>query len=310
LFAVSLLFACLLEPLAERMSAWLPARNRTLAIALAFLLVIGAFSAVLIAIGAKVAVQAKQLASHPPDVRQFLNRIAQSWPVLGPAAEAAEGRIRNQLGELAAAVPKFGMGMLAASTNLIYLVVVPIVAFFMLKDGAGLRDGLLGMIPSETSRTEASRTVCEIQDLLSRYMRALLVLCSVVLLVFSAVLSALGVPYALLLASIAFLCEFVPVAGPLTALIVIVAVTALSGYPHALWVFAFLAGFRMLQDYVISPKVMGRGVEIHPLWIIFGVFAGAELAGIAGVFLSVPAMAVIRLLATKFVRKGTGTGSG
>ena len=52
----------------------------------------------------------------------------------------------------------------------------------------------------------------------------------------------------------------------------------------------------MLQDYVLSPHLMGRGVELHPLLVLFGVFAGAEVAGVAGTFLSVPALALCRIL--------------
>jgi predicted PurR-regulated permease PerM len=52
----------------------------------------------------------------------------------------------------------------------------------------------------------------------------------------------------------------------------------------------------MLQDYVVSPHLMGRGVELHPLLVLFGVFAGAEVAGIAGTFLSVPVLALFRIL--------------
>jgi predicted PurR-regulated permease PerM len=132
--------------------------------------------------------------------------------------------------------------------------------------------------------------------LLLSYMRALVVLCCTVLVVFSIVLSAMGVPSALLLSTIAFLCEFVPLLGPLTAAAVIISVSALSGYGHVLWVVIFLGIFRLIQDYMISPKLMGSGVELHPMLVIFGVLAGAEIAGVAGVFLSIPVLALLRLL--------------
>ncbi len=54
--------------------------------------------------------------------------------------------------------------------------------------------------------------------------------------------------------------------------------------------------YRMFQDYVRSPHLMGRGVQLHPLLVLFGVFAGGELAGVAGPFLSVPALALARIL--------------
>ena len=69
-----------------------------------------------------------------------------------------------------------------------------------------------------------------------------------------------------------------------------------AGYPHVLWVVIFLGIYRMFQDYVLSPHLMSKGVELHPLLVIFGVFAGGEIGGVAGIFLSVPALALMRLL--------------
>ena len=135
-----------------------------------------------------------------------------------------------------------------------------------------------------------------LHELLLQYMRSLFFLCCTVLVVFSVVLSAMDVPYALLLSSIAFLCEFVPLMGPLTAAGVILVVSALSGYPHVLWIAGFLGVFRIAQDYVISPRLMSKGVELHPMLVILGVFGGAEIGGVAGVFLSVPLLALGRLV--------------
>jgi predicted PurR-regulated permease PerM len=307
LFAVALLFACLLYPLVERISSRFSAKNRTPALALTYLLLIGLLTAMLVVVGSKVAAQARQLIAQPPDIRGFFSRLEQSYPVMAPAIATAEGRLRGQLGEFAAAVPRYGLRVLAASTNLIDLIVIPILSFFMLKDGTRLRDGFLELFPSGAKRANARETIGEIQDLLLQYMRALLLLCFTVLVVFSIVLSALGVQYALLLSAAAFFCEFIPVVGPLTAMVVIVAVTALTGYPHLWWILIFLGAYRLVQDYVISPKIMSRGVELHPIWVIFGVFAGAEIGGVPGVFLSVPILALVRLLFTRSVLKRTST---
>ena len=83
------------------------------------------------------------------------------------------------------------------------------------------------------------------------------------------------------------LLEFIPMIGPLTAGAVILVVALISG-AHFWAVLIFLVAYRMFQDYVLSPHLMGQGVELHPLLVLFGVFAGAEVAGIAGSFLSVP----------------------
>jgi predicted PurR-regulated permease PerM len=104
------------------------------------------------------------------------------------------------------------------------------------------------------------------------------------------------VPYSILLAAIAFPLEFIPLVGPLTAAVIIIAVSVVSGYAHVWWVVIFLGVYRIFQDYVLSPQLMSKGVELHPLMIIFGVLAGGEIGGIAGIFLSIPALALVRLL--------------
>jgi predicted PurR-regulated permease PerM len=106
----------------------------------------------------------------------------------------------------------------------------------------------------------------------------------------------MGVPDSILLASVAFPLEFIPLVGPLVAAVTIISVTVLTGYPHLLWVVLFLALFRLVQDYVISPRLMSAGVELHPLLVILGVFAGGEIGGIEGTFLSVPIMALLRVV--------------
>jgi predicted PurR-regulated permease PerM len=65
---------------------------------------------------------------------------------------------------------------------------------------------------------------------------------------------------------------------------------------HALAVLIFLLAYRVFQDYILSPHLMGQGVEVHPLLVLFGVFAGAEVAGIPGTFLSVPLLALVRIV--------------
>jgi predicted PurR-regulated permease PerM len=74
------------------------------------------------------------------------------------------------------------------------------------------------------------------------------------------------------------------------------AVALLTGYPHWLVLVVFLLVWRGIQDYVSSPHIMGESMELHPLAAIFGVMAGAEIAGILGVYLSIPVMASLRIV--------------
>jgi predicted PurR-regulated permease PerM len=103
------------------------------------------------------------------------------------------------------------------------------------------------------------------------------------------------VPYGVLLAAIAGLLEFIPMMGPLTASVLILLVAGVAS-SHVLAVVIFLPVYRIFQDYILSPHLMEQGVELHPLLVLFGVFAGAEIAGIPGTFLSVPTLAMGRIL--------------
>ncbi len=102
-------------------------------------------------------------------------------------------------------------------------------------------------------------------------------------------------PYSILLAALAALLEFIPTVGTISACAIIVLVTALNGGP--VWAsIAFLVGYRIFQDYVLSPQLMRAGVQLDPLLALFGVFAGAEIAGVPGAFLSVPVLALTRIV--------------
>ena len=77
---------------------------------------------------------------------------------------------------------------------------------------------------------------------------------------------------------------------------IIVGVALLIGYKHWLMLIVFLGVWRLIQDYVSSPRIMGHSMELHPLAAIFGVMAGGEVAGILGIFLSIPVMASLRIV--------------
>jgi predicted PurR-regulated permease PerM len=184
----------------------------------------------------------------------------------------------------------------ALGTSMRYLgnlFVIPILSFFLLKDGRRIRDAFLEMLDSER---KAEIIMKDAHLLLLEYMRALLFLCLSTLIIFTIALNLMRVKYSILLALIAFPLEFVPLVGPLTSAIIIIGASEFNGYPHLGWLIAFLIAYRLFQDYVLSPHLMKKGVNLHPLLVMFGVFAGGEIGGVPGIFLSVPVLALSRLI--------------
>ena len=95
-------------------------------------------------------------------------------------------------------------------------------------------------------------------------------------------LSLMRVPYAFILGPMAGVLEFVPVVGTTLATVGIIVISLLAGYPHVLWVAAFVIGWRLVQDYVNSPRIMGKSLEIDPLAQILAVLAGGRSGGDGG----------------------------
>jgi len=86
--------------------------------------------------------------------------------------------------------------------------------------------------------------------------------------------------------------------GPLISGFVIISVAAYetsNGHVSWVWVATFVVAFRLIQDYGLSPQLMRRAVKLNPMLVLFGIFAGAEVGGLGGVFLSVPVLALGRL---------------
>jgi predicted PurR-regulated permease PerM len=174
--------------------------------------------------------------------------------------------------------------------------VVPLLSIFFLKDGRAFSQILLDLVQSRPQRELLQGVLSDLNQMLAHFIRAQLTLAALTFVMYSAVLAMMRMPYALVLGTVGGMLEFIPVIGPLVAAMIIVGVALLMGYQHWLWLIVFLGVWRLIQDYVSSPRIMGSSMELHPLAAIFGVMAGGEVAGILGIFLSIPVMASLRIV--------------
>jgi predicted PurR-regulated permease PerM len=195
-------------------------------------------------------------------------------------------------------VRNIGLGVMHAASNLVYLVLIPIMSFLMINEAPSIHAALLSWIRSSDKRLWGN-IIDDLDTLLSRYVRALLLLSLATLLFYSIAFYLLGVPYALLLATTAAVLEFIPFAGPLAAVVAIVTVAVFSGYPHLFWLIGFIVVYRLFQDYVLNPYLMSEGVKVSPLLVIVGLLAGEQLGGVAGIFLSVPVIAALKIVLSR-----------
>lgn len=306
IFVISLLFAYLMQPLVSVLDRLLPRRrSRTPALALAYLLVIALIATVGFQIGARVVEQAQTLAGQFPALMQKWQAASAEAPATGFRAEImarVEEQLRAVSKQVIAALPEAGMRVIGMAGNLVHIIVIPVLAFFFLKDAGSLRRHLLDLIEDDTRRELMGDLLADINLLLAHYMRVLIILSVATFVAYGICFFILGVPYTILLCVMAAALEFIPMIGPLAAAAVITIVAGVSGV--SVWpILIFMGVYRLFQDYVLAPHIMSAGVEMHPLLVIFGVFAGTEMAGIPGAFLSVPALALVRIVYRRVVRK-------
>jgi predicted PurR-regulated permease PerM len=176
-----------------------------------------------------------------------------------------------------------------------WLILVPILAFFLLKDAKLLRRSALRILPRGYVRSRADVFLVELNDTVAAYIRAQVTSCLLVGMVCTVGFLAIGVPYAVVLGITAGLLEFIPLAGPLAIGVMATSFAAFHSLGQAAAVLLFLVVLRAVQDYVVYPKIVGRGVHLRPLAVILAILCGAELGGLAGIFLAIPVVAVLTL---------------
>jgi predicted PurR-regulated permease PerM len=299
-FILAILLAYLLSPLVNLLNRVLPGRTRTPGLALAYVIFLAAVVLIGVKIGTTVAQQAKAFEQDLPNRIAAFEKPNPKLPdVINTLKQQGLDKLRSQVAsggsDALSTMAQAGVKFLSVASDLIFVVLIPILSFFFLKEGPMIREHILELIGDGPKRELLDDVMADIHLLLLHYMRALVVLSLATFTAYSIFFSILGVPYSILLAVMAAIFEFIPMIGPLTSSLVILLVSVISGSP-VVPVVIFLLAYRVFQDYILSPHLMGQGVEIHPLLVLFGVFAGAEIAGIPGTFLSVPILALVRIL--------------
>ena len=320
LLLLSLLFAYLIAPVVEflcRPVTW--ARRpwtfpRPLAIGTVYLLLfatVGVASYVLLPLlGAQVTEFGRQVPSYMAFARDqlqawqhFINRDRLPQGVR-EAIDRTFGRTVDAAGESLS----HGFGSLLPLLGYLpWFILIPVVAFFLLKDGAEFRRTVLLTLPRGRLRGRGAEVFEDINDALAAYMRAALLACLLVGVLCTVGFVLIGVPYALLFGVAAGLLEFIPLVGPLAVALGVTLVASFHSINQAMWVVAFLGALRLAQDYVVFPRLVRRGIHMHPLGVILAILSGAELAGMAGIFLAIPAVAVLSVMHRHLVEyRGSG----
>ncbi len=309
-FAFSLLFAYMLMPVVSLVDRYTPHHiSRTVSLAFVYLVLVGLLVFAGVTIGSRIAEEAGSLASRLPRLVQD-----QQWQTSVPLPAWLEPQrarmvsvLRNEISrseeDVVPYLKTLGSQVMAGARFLGYFILVPILAFFFLSGGRSLLDDLLQQVPSGPRRTMARGILGDIDTLLGQYIRALVLQALSAFALYSLFLGTTGAPYSMLLAGIAGPLEFIPVVGPLAAGVVTAFVAGIAGYAHLGWFVLFWVVLRGFQDYLLIPFLLGAGISMDPLLVLFGVMAGEQLGGVEGMIFSVPLLAILRVIFLRLAGK-------
>jgi predicted PurR-regulated permease PerM len=308
LLVLSIFFAYLVSPLVEFLRRPRRLRSRTLAIPKVLAIV---FAYVIILGGIVIAVyvvlpslanqypefssQAKEYWAAVGEKAKSLSEFARSDRLPPRVAEAINNAVPRALDTVGTIAGQFFTAALAYIVLYIpWLILIPILAFFLLKDAEGFRRSALLMLPRGRWRWRGDEFFQDVNSTLAAYIRAQLTACLFIGVICALGFTLLGLPGGLVMGVIAGMFEFVPLIGPLTVALMAALLAILHAGPfNAFLVLLFLGVLRIVQDYVIYPRLIGQGIHLHPLAVIFAILAGEKLASVAGVFLAIPVVAIL-----------------
>jgi len=300
---LSLLFAYLLEPAVTSIQqhSRLGQKNRTWAIAQVYLigtLVLGGLG---YEFGPRLGAEIKSLNSAVPAILQGLSSGSAAVGLGGGQGVSVAQQLWIQdflvrHHDLITRVFERGAESAAYVTaSAVWLFAIPILGFFILRDARQMTEATIEAAARRGDPTRVKRILWHVDTMLAKYIRAQLALAGLSLVFYSVSMLVLRFPYAIALGFLGGVLEFLPAVGWIVSAVAILMVGFLT-HSHWIWMAGLVLAWRLVQNYVNSPRIMGESLELQPLTVIFALMVGAQVGGIAGLYLSVPTVAVLRIV--------------
>jgi predicted PurR-regulated permease PerM len=198
------------------------------------------------------------------------------------------------------------LGQGIALVNVLALLsVTPLVSFYLLRDWPKFLSHIDRLLPrdhADAIRAEAR----EADRVLAGFARGAALVCALLAVFYAVALSIVGLDFGLLIGIVAGALSFVPYLGALVGFGASVGMALVQFWPD--WIRVAIVGGifvfgNVVSDYVVTPRVVGDRIGLHPLWVLFGFFAGAALFGFVGMLVAVPACALIGVVARFAIRR-------
>ena len=304
-FVVAALFAYLGDPLVDRLERWM---SRSFAVSLVFFVMIIIVVAIVLILVPFIERQISNFLTQLPTWITWFQTTAKPWleghfgispdvldtqkiiDMLQEHWSEAGGFAKTVLTQ----VSKSGLTLVGWILN---IVMVPVVAFYLLRDWDILVERIHALVPRSIEPIVA-RLSRESDDVLGAFLRGQLSVMVALGVFYGVGLSLVGLSVGPLIGMIAGLISFVPYLGAITGVVmaVIAALVQYHDWAHVVFVLIVFAVGQTLEGYVLVPKLVGDRIGLHPVAVIFAVLAGGELFGFLGVLLALPVASVVMVL--------------
>ncbi len=305
-FVVSALLAYLGDPLVDRLEEH--GLKRTPAVVVVFTVIFLLLTLVVLLLIPQIEAQISQLMDKMPGyicwVRESLvPRIESLLPdeslnldvaslqkTLGKHWQAAGGLVAQVWQSISGS----GIALLAWLAN---LVLIPVLTFYLLRDWDDLVAGVHSLLPRSSAPTIA-RLARESDEVLGAFLRGQMLVMFALGVIYSSGLWLVGLDLALLIGIFAGLVSFVPYLGLTVGILIagVAAVLQFKGVGELPWVVLVFVAGQLLEGSVLTPRLVGERIGLHPVAVIFAIMAGGQLYGFFGILLALPVAAVSMVL--------------
>jgi len=305
-FAVAAMLAYLGDPLADRLEHM--GLNRTLSASIVFTVLLLAVIGVLLLLIPLISRQIENFIEYSPHYAAWAQQTAWPWlqtklhldPRMFDSDRLLEA-IKEHVGSIGGVaavvlgkVTHSGAGIVLWLTN---LVLIPVVAFYLLRDWDRMVAKIDQMLPRSIEPTVA-HLARESDNILGAFVRGQLLVMLALGTFYGVGLGLIGLSVGLLIGMVAGLLSFVPYLGFMIGFVaaIIAALVQFGDWTHLLLVCGVFAVGQLLEGYVLVPRLVGNKIGLHPVAVMFAVLAGGYLFGFLGVLLALPAASVIVVL--------------
>ncbi|WP_062355598.1 AI-2E family transporter [Bacillus kwashiorkori] len=221
----------------------------------------------------------------------WIENKTNNWPIgIQEQIEHGFEAINNGIERFAEKTLKF---VFAVFNSLFIIILIPFIAFYMIKDSDYLADFFWYIVPNKW-RNETRRFIENVNESLGNYIRGQLMVCGLIGVVSSVLFWLIDLKYPLLLGFIVGATNVIPYFGPIIGAIPAVIIAATTSVKLVIFVIIIIFVLQFIEGNILSPLIVGKSLKMHPLLIMFSILLGGEVGGVIGLIVAVPIVAIIK----------------